>query len=323
MSSKEGRKAPVFPRLAFLGLFAASAFSFLGMKWTWVSIFSHFQLHLGLAWIIFLSLFRLIPAFPRAFWQPKRIWQWSLLPLLGHGLVIGVLYIPIKAPQLEGPAEIDIVWFNMMFDKDALREFEKRIASDPPDIMAFGEIGTQTEVSLSDYPFQVRSPKHHLLLVSRFPLEFSKLVQVPGGGREQLTTRVAVGRRRFQLVAAHIRQPIYPVHFKEFEQLAATANQMDEVIIMGDFNCTSWAAQFQGLMVDADLHHAREGHGVLSTWGIGSGHWMPLPIDHMVYKGAMELTSFEVMDWTSSDHRPIRGKFLLGGKLRRKIVSDD
>lgn len=323
MSSKERRKAPVFPRLALLGLFTASVFSFLGMKWAWLSLFSHFQVYLGLTWIVFLALFRWIPAFPRAFWQPKLIWRWSILPILGHAILLGSLYIPLTAPELEAPDQIEIAWFNMKFDEDALREFEKRIADDLPDVIALGEIRPHIEVSLPGYTFKVRSPKHNLLLVSRLPLEFSKLVQVPGGGREQISTRLAVGRRRVQLVAAHIRQPIYPVHFDEFQQLAESAKAVDEIIMMGDFNSTPWASQFRGLIKDADLHHGREGRGVMNTWGIGQGHWMPLPIDHMVYKGAMELTDFEVMDWTRSDHRPIRAKFLLGGKLRRKISSDD
>ena len=323
MISKEPRKAPVFPRLALLGLFSASLFSFLGAKWPWFSLFSHFQVYLGLTWVTFLVLFRFIPAFPRAFWQPQRVWKISMLPLLGHGLLIGTLYLPVTAPELEAPDEIDIIWFNVKFDKDALREFEKRIAHDLPDVLALGEIGPQTEVSLPGYSFKVRSPKDNLLLVSRLPLEFSKLVPIPGGGREQITTRLAVGRRRVQLVAAHIRQPIYPVHFDEIHQLAQSAKPIDDVIMVGDFNCTSWSSQFRGLMDDAELHHGRQGRGVMNTWAIGQGHWMPLPIDHMVYKGAIELTDFEVMEWTSSDHRPIRGKFLLGGKLRRKVSSDN
>ncbi|PCJ54883.1 MAG: hypothetical protein COA70_04115 [Planctomycetota bacterium] len=323
MTSKERRKAPVFPRLVLLGLFTASVFSFLGTELVWFSLFSHFQAYLATAWVAILALFRLMPAFPRSFWQPKLVTRAGVLMLLGHGLMIASLYFPVTPPELESPNEVDIIWFNMMYNSDALRELEELIAKDPPDILAFGEIGPHVDIELPGYTFQLRSPKHHLLLVSRLPLEFSKLVQVPGAGREQLSTRVAVGRRRFELSVVHMRQPIYPSHFQEFQVLGETAQKGNDVILIGDFNTTVWSSQFRDFVSDVELHHGREGRGIQNTWSPTFARWAQLPIDHMLYRGSIELQELEAMEWTQSDHRPIRGKFLIGGKLRRKFTRDD
>jgi len=323
MTSKERRKAPVFPRLVLLGLFTASVFSFLGTQLVWFSLFSHFQAYLALAWICILALFRLMPAFPRSFWQPKHVTRAGIAMLLGHGILIASLYFPVTPPELESPNEVDIIWFNIMFRNDALRDLEKLIAEDPPDILAFGEIGHNIEVELPGYTYQLRSPKHHLLLVSRLPLEHSKLVHVPSGGREQLSTRVAVGRRRFELGVVHMRQPIYPAHFAEFRVLNETAKKGDDVILAGDFNTTVWSSQFRDFVSDVELHHGREGRGIQNTWAPTFARWAQLPIDHMLYRGSIELKKLEVMEWTGSDHAPVRGTFLIGGKLRRQILGND
>ncbi|MFK5957116.1 MAG: endonuclease/exonuclease/phosphatase family protein [Planctomycetota bacterium] len=322
MSSRNRRKAPLLPRLFLLGLTTSSIFSFVGAEVPWFSLFSHFQLYSAAAWLVFLLLFKFLPAFPRAFWRPQRIPILACFFLFGHLLFIASLWLPGSAPDLESPDKVDIVWFNMMFKPTALQQLEDILADDLPDIIALGEIAPKTEVSLPGYPYQLRSAKDYILIVSKFPLERAKLVQTPSRGREQPSARVVVGRRRFDLVAVHMRQPVYPSHYQEMQVIAETAYKVDQAILIGDFNTTVWSAEFRRLCRDADLQHGRQGRGILNTWSLGPRRWIPLPIDHMLYKGEIEMTDFELMDWTYSDHRPIRGKFLLGGKRQRKAASN-
>lgn len=318
MTSSERRKAPRLPRLFLLALVSASLISFLGAEILWLSILSHFQLYFCAAWTAFLLLLHLLPRFRGAFWRPIRVTTVAGLFLLGHALFVASLWLPPHHPELELPQEVDLVWFNMKFDPGALRVLEQRLAADPPDILALGEIGPRTEVELPGYPFQLRSTKHKILIASRLPLELSDLVPVPGGGRDQLLTRVVVGRRRFRLVAVHIRQPVRPVHFQEILQVTATAKKYDDIILIGDFNTSPWGAPFRHLCRDGGLQHGSEGRGVHNTFALGSGRWIPLPIDHMFYKGAIDLKDFVLLDWTASDHRPLRATFLIGTKRGRK-----
>ncbi|MHC4379758.1 MAG: endonuclease/exonuclease/phosphatase family protein [Planctomycetota bacterium] len=328
MTSSERRRAPRLPRLLFLGLLASSLLSLLGMEVDWLNLASHFQGYLLLCWTGFLLLHRIVPRFRGAFWQPTRITSVGLVALLIHGLCIASLWWPPSHPDLEKPDRIDIVWFNMMFSEDALREFEGTMAKDLPDVIALGEIGPKTDLQLEGFPHRLRSPKHDILIASRFPLEHNRLTAVPGSGREQPTATVVVGRRRFRLVAVHFRQPVYPVHFTEFRIASTTAQKNEDLIMIGDFNSTPWSALFRHLLRDADLQHGREGRGILGSWSIAGniplkiGHWGTLPIDHMLYKGAIDLERFETLDWCLSDHRPLRGTFLIGTKRGRKARSD-
>lgn len=328
MTSSERRKAPRLPRLSLLGLMAASILSLVGMEVPWLNLFSHFQVYLLLAWGLFLLLHGLAPRFRGAFWQPPRVTRTGLFFLVVHALCIGSLWWPSTQPDLEKPDRIEVVWFNMKFSEEALRKFEAILAKDPPDVLALGEIGPKTELMLEGFPHRLRSPKHDLLIASRHPLERNQLVAVPGSGREQLGTTVVVGRRRFRVAAVHFRQPVYPVHFTDFRSADATARKYDDLILVGDLNATPWSALFRHLCRSADLQHGREGRGVLSSWSLAAtiplrlGHWGTLPIDHMLYKGAIGLEEFEVLDWCLSDHRPLRGTFLIGTKRGRETRGD-
>lgn len=322
MTSAERRKAPLLPRLALLGLAGGSVISLLGAEFGAVSILSHFQLYHAAAWMVFLMALKLAPQLRGAFWRPNRVMTLGGLFFLGHVLFIASLWLPAQDPEIESPSEVVIVWFNMMYAEGALRTLEDRLAKDPPDLICIGEISPRTQLELQGYPFQLRSPKHDILIASKLPLEHGNLVPVQGGGREQVVARVVVERRRFRIMALHFRQPVFPSHFTEVRQAKALAMEEDQTILVGDLNTTAWAAPFRQLCRDAGLRHGREGRGVMDTWAIGSGRWIPLPIDHMLYRGEIALEDFQVMGWTKSDHRPIRGRFLIGGKRLRQFQGD-
>ena len=323
MTSSERRKAPLLPRLALLGLAGASLISLLGAEIPGLSIVTHFQLYHCAAWAVFLLALRMAPKLRGAFWRPNRVVTLGAMFFLGHVLFIASMWLPPSHPELEKPDEVDVVWFNMMYHEDALRTLEGRLASNPPDLFCIGEIGPKTQVKLEGYQFQLRAPKHDILIASRYPLELGNLVPVPGGGRELVVARAVVGRRRFRIIAAHFRQPVYPSHFHEVRQAKALAMEESEVILVGDLNTTAWAAQFRQLCRDAGMQHGRQGRGIMDTWAFSSGRWGPLPIDHMLYRGAIDMTDFQVLDWTASDHKPIRGTFLIGGKRSRQFRGDD
>jgi endonuclease/exonuclease/phosphatase (EEP) superfamily protein YafD len=134
---------------------------------------------------------------------------------------------------------------------------------------------------------------------------------------------VIVERRRFKLLAVHFRKPYESEHGEEFLAITRATSELRDTIVIGDFNTTPWAAQFRNLQRDAELNHARAGFGLHNSFGLSRWKLVPIPIDHMLYKGAIGIESFEVLPWVSSDHRPIRASFLLGTPRGRKARSDD
>lgn len=311
------------PALAFLGLTLFSLLSFLGMLVGVVSIFSHFQFYLALGWAASLLVFALAPLLRRYFWQPKRVFQVGIFLMLAHTAAVGSLWVGDTQPDLAAPNELDIVWFNSHHQLAGIADLERLLANNPPDVIGISEVGPGVTINLPGFDYSWRGNRDSAMLItSRYPLENERILPSVKGARDQLMVDVIVERRRFKLLAVHFRKPYEKEHSEEFAAISAAAGGLQNAIVIGDFNTTPWAAQFRNLCRDAELHHARAGFGLHNSFGLSRWKLVPIPIDHMLYKGAIGIESFEALPWVSSDHRPIRAKFLIGTPRGRKARSD-
>lgn len=96
----------------------------------------------------------------------------------------------------------------------------------------------------------------------------------------------------------------------DFEATAAwVAQQKSEgcaVVVIGDFNTTRWSAAFRRLVRQGDLHDAREGFGIGTTWPTGLPLPMRIPIDQCVNTTELVTRDFRVLEANGSDHLPLR-----------------
>lgn len=311
------------PAMAFLGLVLFSLLSLLGMVVGAVSLFTHFQFYLALAWAAGLILFGLLPILRRCFWVPKRVVQVGLVLLFAHAAAVGSLWVADTQPDLAAPNKLDVVWFNSHHQLAGIADLERLLAADPPDVIAISEVGPEVKINLPGFDYTWRGNRESAMLIaSRYPLENERILPAVKGARDQLMVDVIVERRRFKLVTVHFRKPYEREHSKEFEALTQATSGLRDAIVLGDFNTTPWAAQFRNLCRDAELLQGRAGFGLHNSFGLSRWKLVPIPIDHMLYKGAIGIESFEALPWVSSDHRPIRATFLLGTPRGRKARSD-
>ncbi len=324
VNSAKRRRFSRLPGLTFLGLALFSVLSFLGMVVGAVSIFSHFQFYLALSWAFFLLLFTLLPALRRCFWVPKRISKVSIFLLLAHAGAVASLWVGDKQPDLASPNSIDVVWFNSHHQLAGIADLERMLSANPPDVIAIAEAGPGVNINLPGFDHVWRSNRGSAIIItSRYPLENGRVLSSVEGARDQLVVDVVVERRRFKMVAVHLRKPYEPEHFAEFPALSSELSKFRDAIVAGDLNTTPWSAQFRNLCRDAELNHARAGFGLNNSFGLSRWKLCPIPIDHLLYKGSIGLEDFEVLPWISSDHRPIRATFLLGTPRGRKARGDD
>jgi len=312
------------PALAFVGLVLFSVLSFLGMVLSATSLFTHFHFYLALSWGFVLLAFALLPSLRRCFWVPRRIFQVGAFLLLAHTGVVGSLWIGTAQPDLASPNRLDIVWFNSHHQLAGITDLENLLAQNPPDVIAIAEVGPGVELNLPGFDYTWRSSRDSgILIASRYPLENQRILPSSAGARDQLLVDVIVERRRFKLMAVHLRKPYERGQSDEFTAIAATVVKLNDAIVVGDFNTTPWSAQFRNLCRDAELRHARAGFGLLNSFGLSRWRLFPIPIDHMLMKGAIGIENFDVLPWLNSDHRPIRATFLLGTPRGRKARGDN
>ncbi|MCP4094007.1 MAG: hypothetical protein GY747_11210 [Planctomycetes bacterium] len=323
MNSAPRRRLSKLPFLAFLGLTGFSLLSFVGMIIGLFSIFTHFQFYLALAWLCATVLLLLIAKLRRYFWRPYQAIFCGVLFLLGHSATVATLWIPDSQPDLATPTELDVVWFNSHHQKAGIADLERLLSQDPPDVIAFAEVGPKQQIDLPGFDYIWHSSRTSgVMITSRYPIENERIESSVKGARDQLVVDIVVERRRFKFVAVHFRKPYEKEHGDEFMAVAQTIAPVEHAIVAGDFNTTPWAAHFRELCAKTGLRQARKGFGLQNSFGLSRWHIAPIPIDHLLYKGDIALTSFESLPWISSDHRAVRATFLLGMPRGRQASSD-
>ncbi|MDP7062473.1 MAG: endonuclease/exonuclease/phosphatase family protein [Planctomycetota bacterium] len=311
------------PSLAILVLTGFSLLSFVGMMMGVFSIFSHFQLYLAIAWLCATLLLALVSKLRRFFWHPNQVLFGGILLLLGHVAAISSLWLADPQPDLANPTELDIVWFNSHHQEAGIADLERMLQSDPPDVIALAEVGLGQRIDLPGFDYIWRSNRASgLMITSRYPIENERIESSVKGARDQLVVDIVVDRRRFKFVAVHFRKPYESEHRDEFLAVARIVAPVEHAIVAGDFNTTPWSAHFRQFCASADLRHARKGFGLQNSFGLSRWQIAPIPIDHLLYKGDIALTAFESLPWMHSDHRPVRGSFLLGMPRGRQAQGD-
>lgn len=299
-----------------------SAFAILGILFSPISLFTHFQVHAAVAWSAWFLLLRLVPRAGGAFWNPgaARVLALGLL-VLHAGVVLWALR-PLAKPDLEQPDQLTVLWYNVKHDPEAVREAEELVGKDPPDIVCLGEVSPDMEWRLPGYAFLHRAPKGDVLIASRYPLEAKRVFRIPEG-REILSAEVVVERRRFTLLVAHVRTPVRSSHRPALAKLASLAAAEERCVLVGDLNTTPWSAEFRPLEEVGGLRHARRGRGYLASWGMLPGKPMRLPIDHALVKGPIVDAGFALLPWMRSDHRGFLVELEVGGPRFRRAAGDD
>jgi endonuclease/exonuclease/phosphatase (EEP) superfamily protein YafD len=146
-----------------------------------------------------------------------------------------------------------------------------------------------------------------VFLFSRFPIVSDDATGDPCG--PCLAVELAVGGQRLVVAGVHL-SPMLPGARhrrlrRELAQFAEFVGRTDRaVLVAGDFNATPWSPHFRDLIEAAGLRHAADGRGYLATWP--SWFWPArIPIDHILLKGPLTVTSLRRGPAVGSDHYPL------------------
>ncbi len=170
------------------------------------------------------------------------------------------------------------------------------------------------------YPYYYRASRGGLSLFSHYPILASETDSL-GTSDSSLFALLDLNGRLIRVVVTH---PIVPISRENYHRrnalISALANyaeqQQDPVIIMGDFNTTSWSPYLQEFERLSGLQNATLGHGLHPTWCYGDpGNFLrPLerffsllriPIDHIFVSHDMIVDQVITGPAGVSDHRPL------------------
>ena len=304
-------------KIIFISSCVAASCTLLGMAYDSFAIFTHFICYF-LGYSAAIAVLTFTTFFARRVWSPSKWRKGAVFVVFVQALVPLSLLIPNRSVELNNPEKFSVTWMNLHYETAAVNELVEIVKKRPSDIVVVAEARTQQLAeAFSDYPFSREVTSASLYVFSKFPL--SKVTSVSNDNdRDFLVVEVRVKRRKFTLLAAHVRWPIYSEHAKTLANAAQWATRSENAIVLGDLNSTPWAAPFRRMLRDGDLKHSRQGYGWLNSWHIDSDKHFGLPIDHITYRGQINNTNFELIETEHSDHSAIRGEYVLAGKLTRK-----
>jgi endonuclease/exonuclease/phosphatase (EEP) superfamily protein YafD len=284
----------------------ATVLGYFGTNNWFFDLFSHFKLQYLISFAFGLSILLLTKRKIALCFLPFAVLTASeIIPLYVGG-----------AKNLALSKTFKIVCINLLSSNGEFDSVETFIKSESPDVLVLQEMTElwqiMLEPTLSGYQYQTVIPRDDnfgIALYSRLELTSSQILNLGNSGLPSVEVEFKLGHDRLTLLATH---PLPPVGREYFDsrnsQLFALSNyaiqSKNELILIGDLNCSSFSNHFKILIKDANLIDTRNGFGILSTWPTWFS-MMKTTLDHCLISEGLSVKSRSVGGFIGSDHLPI------------------
>jgi endonuclease/exonuclease/phosphatase (EEP) superfamily protein YafD len=268
------------------------------------------------------DLFSHFPFYQCMIWAVLGVLTYSRSRKAAVGaLVLAVLHAGIWAQPMRDhsslplidPVEVRVLWANVHHRPEYWQRLRLQVETFRPHILALAEVdGVDSFAGLSaDYPFALRTRTKGLVMFSKIPLFDAQEILVVDS-RPILSARIEIDGRWCRILSTHVPWPTLPGHAGSLDRLGEICAAEESCLLLGDFNTTPWAVDFDHLLDHGGLRQARQGSWPIATWSWQFGRFLRLPLDHLLYKGRLVSSSFEIGPEFGSDHLPLHAIFNLG-----------
>jgi endonuclease/exonuclease/phosphatase (EEP) superfamily protein YafD len=301
----------MFLMLTAAALALITVFTLSARLWWAFDLFSHFRPQYVLAALVLLIL----ALFAREYGSAVVFAAVALV----HGAVIKDLWLGGTGSAAPGGMPLRLVSANVLAQNRTPEKVIEFVRAADADLVLLVDAGGRDWRGalgrLRDaYPHhaqQAWQARARVNLFSRWPLVFEQVRKAPRSWRPYLVAKLAVEGRTLEVVGVHPSSPSPSRPGKtrrrnrELDHFAEVVKDTDAaVIVAGDFNTTPWSPHFQDLLAAAGLRNAAAGKGYIPTWP--TWFWPArIPIDHVLLKGPIAVTSMRRGPAIGSDHFPI------------------
>ena len=279
----------------------------LGRFHWFLGLLTHFRLPCAVGFGALLVFLILLKSFKFALLVvPCLLLQ--LIPLSRHYLPFTKDNRPATGPTLK------VITFNVLTTSQSHQEVAAFLTRENPDLICLQETSTEWIQSLSSlqgtYPYLEAYPNSNnsgLLLLSKLPILQSQVFLESDLGNPYMTATIDWQGQKLTLINAHPYPPVSSknaTHLKNtFRRIQSdTANSQYPTVVVGDFNCTSYAPSFRFL--GDELRDSSRGRGYPVTWQRGHP-LLGIPIDQLLHTNDLVCTQHQVGPKVGSDHSPI------------------
>jgi endonuclease/exonuclease/phosphatase (EEP) superfamily protein YafD len=224
------------------------------------------------------------------------------------------LYFRPSKVAASGP-RLRIAAINTYVDNHDVARILKVTENAELDVVYISELTTEVDAAMRAsprFPYAYSRPESISPwgsgLYSRFPLQNPKFIPVRYGC-PTVRAKIEVEGSPVTIYGAH---PVPPAGRAwtalRDDTLHRTAQEIAKestpVILAGDFNSTPWSYSFRDCLTESNLHDARRGFGLRTSWNAKS-FVFKIPIDHLLVSPGIAVENFTIGPPTGSDHLPV------------------
>ena len=286
--------------LWFALLFASLA------RWAWpLDLFTHFRLHYCVAFAVFAVLLLLL-----------RRRAAAVVALLG--MLVGVIpLLEAKSPQVSASSRAEVlrvVSFNIWFRNHDYARVAAYLQSVDPDVIvlqeAHGEAAGRMHALLPSHPYMhARGEWHGAVIFSKWPITAAASQTLAPRGASAARATIAWRDQSITVIGAHLHWPMgggaARLRNQELAGLAALSRATNgPLLVVGDFNLTSWSPHFANLLVNSGLHDCAQDEMFSASWP-SQTIWLGIRIDHCLASRRWRALDARIGPHLGSDHRPL------------------
>jgi endonuclease/exonuclease/phosphatase (EEP) superfamily protein YafD len=254
--------------------------------------------------------------------------EWKFVPIAIICAVLNAIYLgpylrPASHVDADGP-RLRLLHANVLKDNRDYGAVFDLVSKTKADLVVLQEVtddwDNQTAVLKQKYSYikSVPGPEGSgIAVLSRFPFQDEKVLQLDASTHIAILVRVTVEGRPVTLLSLHPTTPITPKKFanrnRQFAEAAKLLNAAEGLkILVGDLNTSMWSPYFRTLVEKSGLRDVRVGFGLLTSWPMPLPSFLRLPIDHCLVSSDVTVKDVQIGNAVSSDHLPLIVDLVLG-----------
>ncbi|MBK9926598.1 MAG: endonuclease/exonuclease/phosphatase family protein [Anaerolineales bacterium] len=273
--------------------------------------------------------FALTLCLPIVVWRFGRTGWLFLIPLLFNVATFAPLYFHTQTTQKPTTQTISVLHYNLDNTLSSHTIAFAYLRSHPVDILSLQELtpeeADRLHEELPDYQIAYSHPMNNshgsavlLGTGSDIQVQTAEVIHLPDYSvRPIIAITLNIQGHSIAFLSFHAIRPVsaWNTDFQKIEFGAAAEwsrhqqNQGQAVFMIGDFNSTSWSANFHQLQQDGQLLNSEQGFGLQPTWPIGLPIVFTIPIDHCLHSQEVMITDRFAGPYLGSDHAPLHVQF--------------
>lgn len=304
--------------VSLITIFCVTFLSFFGSSHYLFDLLTHFHLQYAIGCLVLMGFFLIQK-------KPLLVFIATIGFIMQFIFLLPYYFQPTASATDQTKTETIRVYFNNInYGTTDFTSLTKSIAHNHPQVVGIAELSSEKfehlKNQLPNYPYNFHVPGRGqlgLAIFSQIPFVDQPSVRFFSDNR---FPSIVASIQDFQttkkltIIVIHPPPPLLAeyatIRNELFSNLAEfVKTQSDPLLIMGDFNSSSWSPAFQTLLGDSSLVDSRNNQGVQPSWPSQLPNFLRIPIDHILTNELLPVTYREVLLSVGSDHLPILADF--------------